>query len=101
VSPSTNEINQSHHYQTYQEWIDKFLKPSVYGVLELLTDNGTSCWSVKNFKTDKNYHLYNDIVKLHLDKNWILIDTQFYVGNPIRPGSKDTSKEITYIFKRF
>lgn len=94
----SDESTQSHHYGSYEEWIDKFLKPVVYGVLEKLVDNGYSCWSVKNFKTDKKYNLYDDVVKLHKDKGWKKINREFYVGNCIRPGIDKQGKEITYVF---
>jgi hypothetical protein len=94
----SDEITQSHHYGSYKGWMDKFLKPVVYGVLNKLIDTGYSCWSVKNFKTDKKYNLYNDIVKLHEDKGWKKIEREFYVGNCIRPGLDKRGKEITYVF---
>ena len=49
----SDETTQSHHYGSYEDWIDKFLKPVVHGVLDKLVEGGKSCWSVKNFKTDK------------------------------------------------
>jgi len=94
----STEASQSHNYGTYADWIEKFLKPVVYGVLDKLVDTGYSCWSVKNFKTDKIYNLYDDVVKLHNDKGWIKIDTEFYVGNSVRPGLNKQGKEITYVF---
>ena len=94
----STEASQSHNYGTYADWIEKFLKPVVYGVLDKLVDTGYSCWSVKNFKTDKKYNLYDDVVKLHNDKGWIKIDTEFYVGNSVRLGLNKQGKEITYVF---
>jgi len=100
----SDEDTQSHQYGSYKKWYDLFLQPVVYGVLSKLTDGGKSCWSVKNFKTDKQYNLYDDIVKLHKDQGWEQIDLEFFVGNSVRPGSKDKdgkskkSKEITYVF---
>lgn len=103
----SDEKTQSHQQGgTYEDWYDSFLKPVVHGVIDKLKEDGTSCWSVKNFKTDKNYNLYDDIVKLHEEKGWKKIDTEFFVGNSVRPGSKSKdgnakkSKEITYIFKK-
>ena len=103
----SNEATQSiNKYNTYELWYDNFLKPVVYGVLDKLEDGGKSCWSVKNFKTDKKYNLYEDVVKLHEDKGWKKINTEFYVGNCLRPGLKDkngkpqTGKEITYVFTK-
>jgi len=104
----SEEKTQSHQQGgTYEDWYDSFLKPVVHGVIDKLKEDGTSCWSVKNFKTDKNYNLYDDIVKLHEEKGWKKIDTEFFVGNSVRPGSKSKdgnakkSKEITYIFKKY
>lgn len=94
----SDEPTQSHYYGTYEEWILRFLRPVVYGVLDKLVENGYSCWSVKNFKTDKVYNLYDDIVKLHTDKGWVQIDREFYVGNNVRPGNDKKGKEITYVF---
>lgn len=100
----TDEENQSHHYGSYEKWYESFLKPVVWGVLSKLKPNGKSCWSVKNFKTDKQYNLYDDIVQLHKEKGWEQIELEFFVGNSVRPGSKqkdgtsNKSKEITYVF---
>lgn len=102
----SEEETQSHHYGGYNQWYDLFLKPVVWGVLDKLTDGGKSCWSVKNFKTDKPYKLYDDIVKLHNEKGWKQIDVEFCIGNSIRPGLKSKqgeakkSKEITYVFEK-
>ena len=94
----SDEITQSHHYGSYEDWIDRFLKPVINGVLDKLIDTGYSCWSVKNFKTDKKYNLYDDVVQIHKERGWTKIDREFYVGNCIRPGSHKQGKEITYVF---
>jgi 16S rRNA G966 N2-methylase RsmD len=100
----TDESTQSHHYGTYDEWVKHFLTPVVEGVLSKLIEGGKSCWSVKNFKTDKSYNLYDDIVKIHKNNGWEKDDTEFYIGNCLRPGLKDKegkarkSKELTYVF---
>ena len=100
----SEESNQSHKYGSYDEWYNKFLKPVVHGVLSKLKKGGKSCWSIKNFKTDKKYNLYDDIVKLHQERGWKKVDTEFYVGYCLRPGLKDKdgnamkSREISYIF---
>lgn len=94
----SSEASQSHHYGTYANWIEKFLRPVVHGVLDKLIDTGYSCWSVKNFKTDKKYNLYDDVVKLHKERGWVQLDREFYVGNSVRPGLNKQGKEITYVF---
>ena len=86
--------------------LKKFLKPVVEGVLDKLVEGGKSCWSVKNFKTNGTYNLYDDVVEIHKNKGWEQIDVEFYVGNCLRPGLKDSegkakkSKEITYVFEK-
>ena len=110
----TDEDTQSHHYGTYEDWVDKFLKPVIEGVLGKLVEGGKSCWSVKNFKTDGKYNLYDDVVRIHDENGWVPMqeedsngvkqNVEFYVGNCLRPGLKDKdgnskkSKEITYVF---
>ena len=102
----TDEETQSHHYGNYDVWVDKFLKPVVHGVIDHLKEEGHSCWSVKNIKTDKSYPLYDDIVRLHEEKGWRIIDREFYISNCLRPGLKDTngnsmkSKESTFVFMK-
>jgi len=95
----SDESTQSHNYGTYEQWTNKFLKPVVHGVLDKLVDGGKSCWSVKNFKTDKSYNLLDDIIRLHEEKGWKKIDREFYVGNCTRPGlNMKQGKESTYVF---
>ena len=102
----SEEETQSVHYGSYENWKEHFLKPIVFGVLDKLKQNGKSCWSVKNIRTDKFYPLYDDIVELHREKGWKKTDVEFWVGNCLRPGSKDKegksqkSKEITYVFSK-
>ena len=36
----TEEENQSHNYGSYEDWVENFLKPVVYGVLDKLIDTG-------------------------------------------------------------
>ncbi len=102
----SNESSQSHHYGSYENWVENFLKPVIEGVLDKLVEGGKSCWSVKNFKTDGKYNLYDDVVKIHKDYGWEKMEIEFYVGNCVRPGSTDSSgnskksKEITYVFNK-
>ena len=102
----SDEDTQSHQYGSYKEWVEKFLKPVVFGVIDRLKEDGHSCWSVKNIKTDKSYPLYDDIVALHLEKGWKKIEREFYIGNCLRPGLKDgdgsarKSKESTFVFMK-
>jgi hypothetical protein len=95
----SDEPSQSHHYGTYEKWVEHFLSPVLFGVLDKLKEDGVSCWSVKNFKTDRLYPLYDDIVELHKQRGWVVVES-FFVGNSTRPGrKKGTSKEMTYVFR--
>ena len=95
------EQTQSHHHTTYDEWKENFLTIIIKGALSKLKDTGVSCWSVKNFKTDKNYPLLDDVISIHAENGWELqTDIEFYVGNSIRPGLDKKGKEQTFVFKK-
>jgi hypothetical protein len=88
----------------YQAWLDTFLKPVIQGVIRLGVKY--SCWSVKNFKTDKKYDLLDDVIRIHGEHGWRLLDdTVFTMANSRRPGQKAASdqkktEECTYVFVR-
>ena len=93
----------------YQAWLDTFLKPVIQGVIRLGVKY--SCWSVKNFKTDKKYDLLDDVIRIHGEHGWRLLDdTVFTMANSRRPGQKATpsenvaapkkTEECTYVFVR-
>ena len=71
----------------YQAWLDTFLKPVIQGIIRLGVKY--SCWSVKNFKTDKKYDLLDDVIRIHAEHGWHLLDdTVFTMANSRRPGQK-------------
>ena len=94
----------------YQAWLDTFLKPVIQGVIRLGVKY--SCWSVKNFKTDKKYDLLDDVIRIHDDHGWRLLDDAvFTMANSRRPGQKaqpttaaalvpKKTEECTYVFVR-
>jgi DNA modification methylase len=94
----------------YQAWLDTFLKPVIAGVIRLGVKY--SCWSVKNFKTDKKYDLLDDVIRIHAEHGWRLLDdTVFTMANSRRPGQKTQTQtdevaapkkteECTYVFVR-
>lgn len=88
----------------YQEWLNKFLTPVIAGVIRLGVKY--SCWSVKNFKTDKKYDLLDDVIRIHGEHGWHLLDgVVFTMANSRRPGQKAASdqkktEECTYVFVR-
>jgi hypothetical protein len=88
----------------YQSWLNEFLNPVIAGVIRLGVKY--SCWSVKNFKTDKKYDLLDDVVRIHGEHGWRLLDgVVFTMANSRRPGQKAASdqkktEECTYVFVR-
>ena len=91
----------------YQAWVNEFLNPVIQGVIR----HGVkySCWSVKNFKTDKKYDLLDDVVRIHGEHGWRLLDgVVFTMANSRRPGQKAANEdmtpkkteECTYVFVR-
>lgn len=87
----------------YQYWMDTFLEPVILGVIKRVT---YSCWSVKNFKTDKKYNLLDDVIRLHDKYGWKKLDVVFTMSNSRRPGnatatatsSLKKTEEVTYVF---
>ncbi len=78
----------------YQAWLNKFLKPVIAGVIRLGVKY--SCWSVKNFKTDKKYDLLDDVIRIHGEHGWHLLGgAVFTMANSRRPGQKSASEDVT------
>ena len=94
-------------WPTWDLWISEWYKPLILGYLTCLKEGGVSCWSVKNFKTDKKYLLADVTKKIHKDAGWDLIKTVVMTGSG-RPGGKRIvegketreSEEETFCFKR-
>lgn len=90
----------------YQTWLETFLRPVISGIIKLGVKY--SCWSVKNFKTDKKYDLLDDVVRIHAEHGWHLLEgVVFTMANSRRPGQKSAedvapkkTEECTYIFTR-
>jgi len=96
----------------YQTWLNKFLSPVIAGIIRRGVKY--SCWSVKNFKTDKKYDLLDDVIRIHAEHGWRLLeDVVFTMANSRRPGQKaqpttsddmaatpKKTEECTYVFVR-
>ena len=101
----SDELNQSLQYGSYEKWIELFLEPIICGVIKRVK---YSCWSVKNFKTDKKYNLLNDVINIHEKYGWKMLNITFYMKNSKRPGNSNNniyqidntnkSEETTYTF---
>jgi hypothetical protein len=64
-----------------------WLKPVILGALACLAPgpDSTSCWSVKNFKTNKAYPLADVTKQIHKEAGWTLVKTITMTGSA-RPG---------------
>jgi len=97
----SDEHDQSLQYGSYEQWIHKFLEPVIAGVLGRVK---CSCWSIKNFKTNKKYALLEDVIQIHEKNGWKMMDITFSMTNSKRPGGsamdaeKKASEETTYLF---
>lgn len=93
-------------YASWETWVEKWLKPIILRGLSLLKQGGVSCWSVKNFKTDKAYPLADVVKEIHKKAGWDLVKTVVMKGSG-RPGGgrikegKTTrgSEEETFCFR--
>lgn len=79
-------------YNTWEDWSEKWLKKVILGSLCCLKNGGVSCWSVKNFKSDKVYPLADLTRKIHEEAGWNLVKTVKMTGSA-RPGVNRIDKE--------
>lgn len=94
-------------YKTWDEWVQKWLKPVILGCLACLNSGGTSCWSVKNFKSDKAYPLADVTKKIHEEAGWKLVKTVTMTGSGRMGGKRIQegkatrgSEEETFCFQK-
>jgi hypothetical protein len=95
-------------YPTWDEWVTNWLKPVILGCLQCLKPSGTSCYSVKNFRSNKLYPLADVTKKIHEDAGWVLVKTVTMTGSA-RMGShritedgkaQRQSEEETFCFQK-
>jgi len=98
IYDNIENVEQSINYGTYDKWMSNFLEPVICEVLKRVK---YSCWSIKNFKTDKKYNLLTDVIEIHNKYGWKMMDLYFSVTNSKRPGGsneKQGAEEYTYVF---
>lgn len=83
---------------TWEEW-KLWLEETIVKCLSKLNPGGTSCWSVKNIKTDKKYPIADVVEAIHLKHGWI-IDKTICVSGSSRTGTAKKTEENTYCFKK-
>ncbi len=94
-------------HPTWDDWVAGWLTPVIHGSLACLKPTGVSCWSVKDFRSDRLYPLAAATRKIHEEAGWRLVKTVAMSGSG-RPGGarikagKETrgSEEETFCFKR-
>jgi hypothetical protein len=91
--------DQSVKDQSWDEWVNDWLKPLIIECLRCLKPNGKSCWSVKDFKIGKVYPLATVVAEIHRQQGW-LEDEVITLKGPGRPGAKKDSEEQTFVYKR-
>lgn len=95
-------------YPTWDIWVEQWLKKVILNSLNCLkADGGVSCWSVKNFKSDKKYPLADVTKKIHEEAGWRLIKTVRMTGSArlsakrLDAGKeKNISEEETFCYQR-
>lgn len=87
------------NYPTWVEWSENWLRPLILTCLGRIHEGGTSCWSVKNFKSDKTYPLADFTKEVHKNAGWKLVRTVTMTGSG-RMGAAKNSEEETFCFKK-
>ena len=83
-------------YETYDEWIEGFIKPIIEYVCSHV--DKYSCWSVKNIKTKKNYGLLDDVIRIHVENGWKL-DREYSIKKNTK-NNKKADGDVTYVFSK-
>lgn len=97
----------TNQYKTWENWVNEWLKPIILNSLSMLKPEGISCWSVKNFRSDKAYPLADTTKKIHEEAGWKLIKTVVMKGSARMGGKRiingkeaRESEEETFCFRR-
>jgi hypothetical protein len=104
---SDEDTQSMKKYPTWEKWLTEWLDPIISMCLMALKTGGTSCWSVKNFKTDRDYYLADEVKEAHKRHGWKLVKVVRMTGSG-RPGAgriKDGeesrgSEEETFCFQK-
>jgi hypothetical protein len=83
-------------YETYEEWIDNFIKPIIEYICTHVEKY--SCWSVKNIKTKEKYGLLDDVIRIHSEHGWKL-DREYSIKKNTNK-NKTTDGDVTYVFSK-
>ena len=67
-------------------------------ILPLSNQKTSVIWSVKNIKTDKNYDLLEDVIRIHQENGWIL-ERHYSIGKNTR-NVVNAKGDTTYVFSK-
>jgi predicted RNA methylase len=82
-------------FPTYESWLENFIDPIIKYVSKHCIK--FSCWSVKNFETDREYEFQKNVVEIHEKYGWML-DREYGIKKSTINGP--VFGDITYIFKK-
>lgn len=94
----TSGIQSIDSFSSWESWKD-WLKSTILSCIAKLNPGGTSCWSVKNIKTDKKYPIADVTISIHEEIGWKLVKIISLKGSS-RDGKNVDTKESTYCFKK-
>jgi hypothetical protein len=89
----------TNHYSDWDTWTRDWLRVVIHECIRCLRPDGKSCWSVKNFKSDKKYPLADTVFAFHEELGWTCID-RISLNGPGRPGAQKPAEEETFVFAR-
>lgn len=93
----TDDETQSYNkFDTYNVWKTEWLEPLIIKCVSLLPEDGISAWNVMSFKKND---LVADVVKIHNDNGWKLVDSVGF-NSPLANIRKLKNKDVTYIFRK-
>jgi 16S rRNA G966 N2-methylase RsmD len=91
----TDDTTQSYHkHNTFDIWVDNWLKPLIVNSSSMLSEDGLSCWNVMNFN---KYDLAKRVVDIHTELNFTC-DYTLGFQSPIANIRTVKNKDLTYVF---
>lgn len=98
---SDGENQSENMFDTYENWLNGWLKVVIEKSIKALKENGVSCWNIHNIG---RYKLIDDVISIHKE-NGFEIDSNFGVVSSLRQSNQDNSKkkkksDLTMCFKR-
>lgn len=91
------DSNQSYNkFNSYDAWMNLWLKPLIENCLDRLNDTGISAWNVMNFKKND---IVKDVLDIHSNKDYNVFQTVGF-QSPLANIRKLKNKDVTYITRK-